>query len=93
MFTENVMWLLGAYLAGSCATWYLFLRQNFLKATEATIDSLIDNGFLRYKRGDDGEDDGMKVRLLPIRPRSRGARRSLRTFPVVTLHPRFPFNV
>ena len=34
-----------------------------------------------------------KVRLLSIRPRSRGARRSLRTFPVVTLHPRFPFNV
>jgi hypothetical protein len=33
------------------------------------------------------------VRLLPIRPRSRGARRSLRSFPVVTLHPRFPFNV
>jgi len=33
------------------------------------------------------------VRLLPIRPRSRGARRSLRTFPVVTFHPRFPFNV
>ena len=34
-----------------------------------------------------------EVRLLPVRPRSRGARRSLRTFPVVTLHPRFPFNV
>jgi hypothetical protein len=33
------------------------------------------------------------VRLLPIRPRSRGARRSLRTFPVGTLHPRFHFNV
>jgi hypothetical protein len=33
------------------------------------------------------------VRLLPIRPRSRGERRSLRTFAVVTLHPRFPFNV
>jgi len=33
------------------------------------------------------------VSLLPIRPRSRGARRSLRTFLVVTLHPRFPFNV
>ena len=33
------------------------------------------------------------VRLLPIRPRSRGARRSLRTFPGATLHPRFPFNV
>jgi hypothetical protein len=33
------------------------------------------------------------VRLLSIRPHSRGERRSLRTFPVVTLHPRFPFNV
>jgi len=38
-------------------------------------------------------DDNAEVRLLPIRPRSRGARRSLRTFPVDTLHPRFPFNV
>jgi gluconate kinase len=44
---------------------------------------------------DDGDGDAAAaaVRLLPIRPRSRGARRSLRTFPVVTLHPRFPFNV
>ena len=33
------------------------------------------------------------MRLLPIRPRSRCERRSLRTFPDVTLHPRFPFNV
>jgi centrosomal protein CEP104 len=38
-------------------------------------------------------DAHVKVRLLPVRPRSRGERRSLRTFPVVTLHPRFPFNV
>ena len=38
-------------------------------------------------------EEAAAVRLLPIRPRSRGARRSLRTFPVVTLHPRFPFNV
>ena len=60
MFTENVMWLLAAYIAGSGATWYLFLRQNFLNATEATIDSLIDNGFLRYKRGDDGELEILK---------------------------------
>ena len=37
--------------------------------------------------------DRRRVRLLPIRPRSRVDRRSLRTFPVVTLHPRFPFNV
>ena len=47
--------------------------------------------------GDDKENvkplPAGKVRLLPVRPRSRGERRSLRTFPVVTLHPRFPFNV
>lgn len=60
MFTENVMWLFGAYIAGSCATWYLFLRQNFLNATEATIDSLIDNGFLRHKRDKDGEVEILK---------------------------------
>ena len=41
-------------------------------------------------------DTPYAVRLLPIRPRSRCERRFLRTFPVrrvVTLHPRFPFNV
>jgi hypothetical protein len=38
-------------------------------------------------------EEAAAVRLLPIRPRSRCERRSLRTFPVVTLHPRFPFNV
>jgi SWI/SNF-related matrix-associated actin-dependent regulator of chromatin subfamily A member 5 len=46
----------------------------------------------KERRLEDGGDEA-EVRLLPIRPRSRGARRSLRTFPVVTLHPRFPFNV
>ena len=48
---------------------------------------------LRGKDGGWSPTDALAVRLLPIRPRSRGARRSLRTFPVVSLHPRFPFNV
>ena len=37
--------------------------------------------------------DNIYFSPVPVRPRSRGERRSLRTFPVVTLHPRFPFNV
>ena len=37
--------------------------------------------------------DNIYFSQVPVRPRSRGERRSLRTFPVVTLHPRFPFNV
>ena len=60
MFTESIMWLLGAYLAGSGATYYLFLRQNFLKATETTIDALIEKGFLRYKKTPDGEVEILK---------------------------------
>jgi hypothetical protein len=60
MFTEDLLWLLGAYLAGSGATYYLFLKKNFLDATEATIDSLIENGFLRTKRGTDGEVEILK---------------------------------
>ena len=60
MFTESIMWLLGAYLAGSGAAYYLFLRQNFLKATETTIDALIEKGFLRYKKTSDGEIEILK---------------------------------
>ena len=47
----------------------------------------------RARPGADTCAAGGETRLLPIRPRSRCERRSLRTFPVVTLHPRFPFNV
>ena len=60
MFTENIMWLLGSYMAGSFATYYLFLGQNFKNATEATIDALIDKGFLRHKTLDDGEIEILK---------------------------------
>jgi hypothetical protein len=60
MFTEDLLWLLGAYLAGSGATYYLFLKKNFLDATEATIDTLIENGFLRTKRSADGEVEILK---------------------------------
>ena len=60
MFTEDLLWLLGAYIAGSAATYYLFLKKNFLDATEATIDTLIDNGFLRVRKSDNGEIEILK---------------------------------
>ena len=60
MFTEDLLWLLGAYIAGSGATYYLFLKKNFIDATSKTIDTLIDNGFLRTKRGPDGEIEILK---------------------------------
>ena len=60
LFSETIAWLLGAYVAGSAATYYLFLKKNFLDATEATIDTLIDNGFLRVRKGDNGELEILK---------------------------------
>ena len=57
----------------------------FFDAMKRVVDAATD----AYLGAREEEEE---VRLLPIRPRSRGARRSLRTFPVVTLHPRFPFN-
>ena len=57
---EIMAWLLGAYVAGSAATYYLFLKKNFIDATEATIDTLIDNGFLRVRKGDNGELEILK---------------------------------
>ena len=58
----------------------------FFDAMKRVVDAATD----AYLGAGEEEEE---VRLLPIRPRSRGARRSLRTFPVVTLQPRFPFNV
>jgi hypothetical protein len=62
----------------------------WLAARRGSVDGL---GELRALADDAAAAAAAAVRLLPIRPRSRGARRSLRTFPVVTLYPRFPFNV
>ena len=60
MFTETILWLLGAYIAGSAATYYLMLKATFIDATGKTIDQLIENGFLRHKRGEDGEIEILK---------------------------------
>jgi ankyrin repeat protein/Ca2+-binding EF-hand superfamily protein len=58
---------------------------------ELTLEDRLDAA-RREMRREAIAAENAKVRLLPIRPRSRVERRSLRTFPVVTLHPRFPFN-
>ena len=60
MFTENVMWLLGAYVSGSVATYYLIVNQSVRSAAEQMVDNLIDNGFLRHKKDADGEIEILK---------------------------------
>ena len=60
MFSENVMWLFGAYVAGSAATYFLMLKTTYIDATGRTIDQLIENGFLRHKKNADGEVEILK---------------------------------
>ena len=55
MFTENVMWLLGAYIAGSVATYFLMLKATFVDAADKTIDTLIEAGYIRTRKNKDGE--------------------------------------
>ena len=87
---------------GGDARWTL----EHFKRAHGNLDVVVDDGTREKLRtsmaeyvdafdamADRAEAAAAEVRLLPIRPRSRCARRSLRTFPVVTLHPRFPFKV
>ena len=54
-FSENVMWLLGAYVAGSVATYLLMLKATFIDAADKTIDTLIQAGYIRTRKNKDGE--------------------------------------
>ena len=55
MITESVMWLLGAYVAGSVATYLLMLKATFIDAADKTIDTLIEAGYIRTRKNKDGE--------------------------------------
>ena len=54
-FTDSIMWLLLAYIAGSVATYLLMLKATFVDAADKTIDTLIDAGYIRTRKGADGE--------------------------------------
>lgn len=60
MFTESVLWLFGAYFAGSVATYFLMLKATYIDASGRTIDTLIENGFLRHRKTQDGEIELLK---------------------------------
>ena len=60
MFTETVFWLLGAYIAGSAATYLLMLKSTYIDASSKTIDTLIEGGFLRHRKRSDGEIEILK---------------------------------
>jgi len=54
----TAFWILAAYTVGTLFGYLLNLtarKQFFLRGVEVTIDSLIDNGYLRADIGADGE--------------------------------------
>ena len=54
-FTDSIMWLLLAYIAGSVATYLLMLKATFVDAADKTIDTLIDAGYIRTRKSANGE--------------------------------------
>ena len=54
-FTDSIMWLLLAYIAGSVATYILMLKATFVNAADKTIDTLIDAGYIRTRKSANGE--------------------------------------
>ena len=54
-FTNDALWLLLAYVAGSVATYLLMLKATFVGAADKTIDTLIDAGYIRTRKGANGE--------------------------------------
>ena len=64
MFTEDLLWLLGAYVAGSVATYLLVLKSKTVDAVGHTIDRLIEEGYLRARRDSNGEIEILKWNAL-----------------------------
>jgi len=57
MSGNEVIW---AYVIGSAVTWFLVSNAYRREGIEATIDSLIENGFLRHRRKADGDIEILK---------------------------------
>lgn len=58
--SEMLGWLFIAYVAGSFATLVILWKTLAVRMAETTIDTLLDNGFLRFKRLPNGEVEILK---------------------------------
>jgi len=59
-FNADIGWLFIAYLSGTIVTYFLFWKQVHVDVIEKTIDSLIDNGFIRTRKTANGEVELLK---------------------------------
>ena len=56
-FSENVGWLLFAYVVGSAIGWYLGKKSNAMILAEDVIDSLIEQEYLKTR----GHGENMQI--------------------------------
>jgi len=57
MFTSDLAWLLFAYAVGSAFGWYMGLQSQVKNISEAIIDSLIEQKYLKTR----GYGDNMEI--------------------------------
>jgi hypothetical protein len=58
---ENLtFWVLGAYVMGTVMG-YLFFKTETTTIVESTIDSLIENGYLKSRTNENGEVELLKI--------------------------------
>jgi hypothetical protein len=58
MFDSNAAWMLFAYVIGT--GFGMWVARPGIKVVEATIDSLIANGYLKHRRDEKGEIEILK---------------------------------
>ena len=54
-------WLVLAYIAGSVVTGFMVWKSNSIDAINLTIDKLIEEGYLRVRKGANGEIEILKI--------------------------------
>lgn len=61
MFNDpTIVWLLLSYLTGSAATFFLVYRSILTRSVGDTIDSLMDQGYIKFKRLPNGDVEILK---------------------------------
>ena len=57
---DTTLWFFGSYVAGTIIGMAFGYASGARKAIEATIDQLCKNGFLRYRKKENGEVEILK---------------------------------
>jgi hypothetical protein len=60
IFTEEVLWFLAAYVAGSVVTGWMVYKSQTIDVVGKTIDALCEAGYIKHKKASNGEIELMQ---------------------------------